>query len=304
MLINRRFPIDTLASHRFRKSLGVAALLAPATVVFIAVILYPLLYGIFLSLTDTDPTTLDSNFVGLNNYLRLAKDSVFWISLRITFTYAFSTVLLELPISFGIALLLNENIRGRWLYRGLILLPWVMPNIAAAVVWGWLYSSDYGLINYYLNQVGLIDRYVLWLSNIRLALPASIIIQVWKGLPWTTVVLLAGLQTIPEELREAAEVDGANAWQRFVYVTLQYMRPVLIIIIVLRFAWAFNTFDLVYVLTYGGPGFSTHLLSIYMYLTSFSFRDMGYGSTLATMMLIILLGLSAIFIRALSRKEV
>lgn len=290
--------------RRFQKNLLLFSLLAPATLIFCGIILYPLLYGISLSFSDTDPTTLASKFVGLDNYGRMLKDSTFWISLRVTFIYATATVIVELPLAFAIALLLNEDIGGRWLYRGLLLLPWVMPNIAAAVIWGWMYSADYGLVNYYLTQLGLLPEYIGWLSNITFALPATIIVQIWKGLPWTTVVLLAGLQTISAELLEAAEVDGANAWQRLWHVKFRLLLPIILIAIVLRFAWTFNTFDLVYVLTSGGPGYATYLLSIYMYLTSFSFREMGYGSTLATTMLFILLVLSTIFIRLVSNRDV
>lgn len=290
--------------QRFQKHLLLLSLLAPATFIFIAIILYPLLYGIALSFTDTDPSTLSSKFVGAENYLRLLKDATFWISLRVTLIYATATVLVELPLAFGIALLLNEDIGGRWFYRGLLLLPWVMPNIAAAVIWGWMYSADYGLVNYYLTRIGLLPEYIGWLSNLRFALPATIVVQIWKGLPWTTVVLLAGLQTISGELLEAAEVDGANAWQRLWHVKIRLLIPIILIVVILRFAWTFNTFDLVYVLTSGGPGYATYLLSIYMYLSSFSFREMGYGSTLATTMLLILLVISTLFIRLVSRKEV
>jgi multiple sugar transport system permease protein len=280
-----------------------ALFLAPATLLFVGVVLYPLVYGLYLSLTETDPSTAQSTFVGFQNYGRLISDTVFWISLRVNLTYAVTTVVVELPLAFGVALLLNEQIRGRWLYRGLLLLPWVMPSIAAAVLWGWIFSNDYGLMNYYLQKLGLLHSAVGWLGNRDLALPATLIVQIWKGLPWTTVVLLAGLQTVPEELHEAAQMDGASAWQRLWHITVQYMRPVIVIILVLRFAWSFNTFDLVYILTSGGPGYSTYLLSIYMYLTSFSFREVGYGSTLATAMLLILLAISFVFIRTVSRKE-
>ena len=291
------------AWSRSQRQLPVVLLLAPATLIFLAIVLYPLLYGLYLSLTDTDPTTLQSRFVGLDNFAKMLRDQVFWISLRQTFTYATVTLLIEMPLALAIALLLNENSRGRWLYRGLLMLPWVMPSIAASVVWGWLLSADYGLLNYILTRVGLIHTYVAWLSRADLALPSVIAVGIWKGLPFTSVVLLAGLQTIPGELREAAEVDGANALQRLWHIILQHLRPVLVITLVLRFAWAFNTFDLAYVLTNGGPGYSTYLLSIYMYLTAFSFRELGYGSALAAVMLLILVVLAVVFIRTVSRKD-
>jgi multiple sugar transport system permease protein len=291
------------ARARWRKHASIVILLAPASVAFVLIVLYPLVYGIYLGLTKTDPTTLQSQFVGLGNYVKMTRDTVFWVSLQLTLTYATMTLLIELPLAFGIALLLNEEIRGRWVYRGLLMLPWVMPNIAASVIWGWLLSADYGLLNYLLTRLGIIDHYVAWLSRGNLALPSAMAIGIWKGLPFTAIVLLAGLQTIPRELHESAEVDGANVLQRLWHITLQHMRPVLVIILVLRFAWAFNTFDLVYVLTAGGPGYSTYLLSIYMYLTAFSFRELGYGSAIATVMLLILLALAAVFIRTVSRKD-
>ena len=302
MIIERKS--STRPGYLSEKQVEIILFLAPATLFALAIIIYPLFYGIYLSFTHTDSISLQSSFVGLKNYAKLLKDEVFWISLRTTFIYAFSCILIELPLAFIIAELLNQPIRGRWVYRGLLLLPWVMPSIAAAVLWGWIFSGDYGLINYYLGKMGIIHSNIGWLADGNLALPAIIIIQVWKGLPWTTVVLLAGLQTIPKEMFEAAQIDGASPLQQIWYITIQFLRPVLVIASALRFAWIFNTFDMVYILTSGGPGYSTYLLSIYTYLTSFSFQNIGYGSALAVSMLLILLAISVIFIRTVSRKEI
>jgi multiple sugar transport system permease protein len=178
-----------------------------------------------------------------------------------------------------------------------------MPNIAAAIIWGWLLSADFGLFNFYLKSLGVIPQNIPWLSRPDLALPSVIAVGIWKGLPFSAVVLLAGLQTISREQREAAEVDGANALQRLRYVVVPALLPLIVLVVVLRFTWSFNTFDTVYVMTGGGPGWSTYLLSIYMYLTAFSFRDLGYGSALATVMLIILICLSTVFIRATTRDD-
>jgi multiple sugar transport system permease protein len=286
----------------WRRGEAPLVMLLPSSAVFIAVVLYPLISGMYLSLTETNPTTLESRFVGLQNYGHMLADAAFWTSLRVTVTYAMTTVLVELPLALGIALLLNEDIRGRWVYRGLLLLPWVMPNVAAAVIWGWLLSADYGLINFYLKSLGVIPQYIAWLARSDLALPSTIAVGIWKGLPFSTVVLLAGLQTIGRELYEAAEVDGAGALQRLRHIVVPALVPMMVLVVVLRFTWSFNTFDTVYVMTGGGPGWATYLLSIYMYLTAFSFRELGYGSALATVMLVILVALAGAFIRASSRS--
>jgi multiple sugar transport system permease protein len=271
--------------------------LLPATLALLAVIAYPLLYGFYLGLTNANPLSLEREFIGLQNYRDIFDDSVYQNSLWLTIRYTLVIVTIEFPLAMILALMLNEPIRGRAIYRALLLIPWVMPNVVAAIIWRWIYSPDFGLLNFALAELHIIDSYLSFTGDPNRALPAVIAVSVWKGLPFSTVVLLAGLQAVPADLYEAARVDGANAWQRFRDITIPGMLSIIVIVLVLRAVWSFNSFDLVYVLTGGGPGWATQLLSIYVYLTSFQYQQLGYGAAMAVTMLVILAVPVAIFVR-------
>lgn len=277
--------------------------LLPATLALIAVIAYPLFYGLFLSLTNANPLSLEREFIGLENYGNIFQDSVYQNSLWLTIRYTTVIVAIEFPLAMILALMLNEPIRGRAIYRALLLVPWVMPNVVAAIIWRWIYSPDFGLLNFVLAELRIIDSYLSFTGDPNRALPAVIAVSVWKGIPFSTVVLLAGLQAVPADLYEAARIDGANAWQRFRDITIPGMLPIIVIVLVLRAVWSFNSFDLVYVLTGGGPGWATQLLSIYVYLNSFQFQQLGYGAAMAVTMLVILAIPVAIFVRRTLPQE-
>lgn len=277
--------------------------LLPATLALLAVIAYPLFYGFFLSLTDANPLSLERNFIGFENYADILDDSVYQNSLWLTIRYTAIIVAIEFPLAMILALMLNEPIRGRAIYRAMLLIPWVMPNVVAAIIWRWIYSPDFGLLNFVLAELHIIDSYLSFTGDASRALPAVILVSVWKGIPFSTIVLLAGLQAVPADLYEAARVDGANAWQRFRDITVPGILPIIVIVIVLRAVWSFNSFDLVYVLTGGGPGWATQLLSIYVYLSSFQYQQLGYGAAMAVTMLIILAIPVAIFVRRALPEE-
>lgn len=277
--------------------------LLPATLALLAVIAYPLFYGFFLSLTNANPLSLEREFIGLENYGNIFQDSVYQNSLWLTIRYTAVIVAIEFPLAMILALMLNEPIRGRAIYRALLLVPWVMPNVVAAIIWRWIYSPDFGLLNFVLAELRIIDSYLSFTGDPNRALPAVIAVSVWKGIPFSTVVLLAGLQAVPADLYEAARIDGASAWQRFRDITIPGMLPIIVIVLVLRAVWSFNSFDLVYVLTGGGPGWATQLLSIYVYLNSFQFQQLGYGAAMAVTMLVILAIPVAIFVRRTLPQE-
>lgn len=303
-----RFPaVAATPSRRLsmtvRNRLFVLACLLPASIALVAIIAYPLVYGLYLSLTDANPLTLQKNFIGLENYQFLLKDSVYRSSLVRTIYYTVAIVVIEFPLALILALMLNEPLRGRAIYRALLLIPWVMPNVVAAVIWKWIYSPDFGLLNYGLKSIGIIDSYMNFLSDPGRALPSVIAVGVWKGIPFSAVVLLAGLQAVPHDVMEAATVDGANVWQRFRDVTVPSVLPIAVVVLVLRTVWTFNSFDLVYVLTGGGPGWATQLLSIYVYLSSFQYQQLGYGAAMAVTMLFVLAVPVAIFVRRTLGEE-
>jgi multiple sugar transport system permease protein len=286
-----------------RNRLFIIACLIPASIALLAIVAYPFFYGFYLSLTNANPLTLQQDFIGSENYRVLLSDSVYRTSFRLTVIFTAAIVLIEFPLAMGVALMLNEPLRGRVIYRALLLVPWVMPNVVAAIIWQWIYSPDFGLLDFALWKLSIIDSYIDFLGNPDRALPAVIAVGVWKGLPFSAVVLLAGLQAVPADLHEAATIDGANAWRRFRDVTIPHLLPIIVVVLILRIVWTFNSFDLVYVLTGGGPGWATQLLSIYVYLSSFQYQQLGYGAAMAVSMLIALAIPAALFVRRTLHSE-
>ena len=213
-----------------------------------------------------------------------------------------AAVIAEVVLGLIVALTLNAPFRGRGVIRTLNILPWVVPSFVAAFIWIWLLHPLFGPINQFLLWSGLVDEGVPWLSQRSTAMGSVILVSVWKGLPWTFLVFLAGLQGIPEEWYEAAKVDGASPWQQFRYITLPSLRYILVIVIVLRTIWTFNNFDLVYLLTGGGPARATVTLPLNVYSTAFLQFDFGLSAAIAAFMVFLVLGLS-ITVLKLSRVE-
>lgn len=264
-------------------------------VIFISVILiYPLVNGVISSFYHQAPMGLDRTFVGLENYQKLLTDKIFIRSFVNSLIYTSLVVVIEYIIGMLIALLLNEDFPGRGIYRSLILIPWVVPTVAAALSWKWIYDGQFGILNHILKSLGIIEENIAWLGSTELALPAIIATASWKGIPFVTVVLLAGLQSIPRELYESASIEGAGVFKRFIYITLPQLKGVSLITILLQCIWTFNQFDLVYIMTKGGPANSTQILPVYTYLNAFNFFEFNYAATIGTIGLIIL-GIFAFF---------
>jgi ABC-type sugar transport system permease subunit len=275
---------------RLSKQAAPYLLILPSSVLMVILILFPLVRGIVMSFTEVDLAARGHmTFVGLEQYKKLPDDPVFWRALVNTFKWTLGVVVFQYLFGLGIALLLNEKIPFRGLFRGLILVPWVVPSVVAALVWRWIYAGKYGILNRMLQQVGLIDEPLRWLSDPRLAMPSVVAVGIWKWVPFMAVVLLAGLQSIPSELYEAAKVDGANIIHRFRYITMPHLRNLSIIATLLSVIWTFNHFDIVYVMTKGGPANATHLISTYSYLTAFSYFDIGYAASMGVVMLVVLM---------------
>lgn len=243
----------------------------------------------------------EMHFVGLQNYAQMISDPVFHIALRNTAIWTLGVVSLQYLLGLVVALLLNEPIPLRGLFRGLVLVPWVVPSVVAALDWRWIYAPDYGILNYVLSSIGVISDPLQWLSDRHLAMLAVIIVGVWKSTPFMAVVLLAGLQSIPKELYDAAEVDGASMLQRFWYITFPNLRYLSMIVTMLAIIWTFNDFDIVYVMTKGGPSNATHLLSTYAYLSAFTYSDLGYAAAISVVMLVILLVFAIFYSRMLTK---
>jgi ABC-type sugar transport system permease subunit len=276
-------------------------MVAPALVVLAMVILYPIARSILLSFQEAKLSAgaLGTAWVGGANYERLPGDEAFAIALRNSAVFTTAEVVLVVAIALGVALLLHTKAGRNPFYTTILLIPWVIAPVANAVLWKWILHANYGALNALLAQLGLIDRYVNWLGTPGLALRMLLLADVWKSVPFIALVLLAGLQNIPAALYKAAKLDGANAWQRFRYVTLPGLRTPLALAIVLQTIWSFKIFDLIFVLTKAGPADATLLLNFLAYRVSFNFLDFGYGAAIANIIFVIMFVLALIFIRLL-----
>lgn len=280
-----------------------AMLVLPSLVPILILSVAPLVMGIALAFTDARLTrNAQYNFVGVANFEKLMGNSFFWDSFRIGMIWAVSVTLLQLVAAMGLALLLNANLKFQGLTRVLALIPWAMPPVVVAIMWQMIYSPNAGPLNAFLGALGLPSN-INWLGDFSTALPAVIVVGVWAGMPQTTVTLLAGLQQIPEELHEAAQIDGAGAWRRFTAVTWPSMRPIITSITSLNFIWNFNSFSLVYVMTEGGPGGKTMLPMLYTYLEAFKNRNIGYAAAMGLVLVIVVIGLLAFYLWSQFRLE-
>ncbi|MFI6292838.1 carbohydrate ABC transporter permease [Nonomuraea sp. NPDC050790] len=266
-------------------------LMLPALVPVLLFSVGPLLYGVGLAFTDARATrNREISFTGLENVYELLGDADFWSSFKIGLIWSVSVTVLQFLAALGLALLLNQNLRFRGVARVLAVVPWAMPPVVIGLMWKLVYHPDAGILN------SMLGTDVNWLADFSLALPAIIVVGVWTGMPQTTVVLLAGLQSVPKELYEAVEVDGAGRWRRFWNITLPQLRPVIVAITSLDFVWNINQFGLVYVLTAGGPGGQTRLPMLFAYEEAFRYRFFGYASMLGVAFAIVVLAVLGLYL--------
>ncbi|MEU1528930.1 carbohydrate ABC transporter permease [Streptomyces fagopyri] len=263
---------------------GAWFLVLPALIPILLLSVGPLLYGIALAFTDSQSgRTAPTRWIGGLNFQDLLHDTLFWDSFRIGLLWAVGVTVPQFLLALGLALLLHQELRFRWLARALAIVPWAMPEVVVGIIWRLVYNPDAGVLNETLHDLGLGDGRD-WLSGLGTALPAVIVVGVWAGMPQTTVALLAGLQNTPRELHEAAAMDGANAWRRFLTVTWPALRPVALAITALNLIWNFNSFALVYVLTNGGPGGRTRLPMLFAYEEAFRYGQFGYAAAMGCVM--------------------
>jgi multiple sugar transport system permease protein len=264
-------------------------LLIPALLPVLLLSVAPLARGIYLGFTDSRAGfNVKTHFIGLDNFHRLIHDSLFVNSFKIGLIWAGAVTFIQFCLGLGLALLLSQQLKFRWLARSLALVPWAMPSVIVAIMWKLVFQPQAGVINELLYRAHLPGANIDWLSDFSWALPAVILVGVWAGMPQTTVALLAGVQSIQDELHEAAAVDGATTLQRFWTITLPQLRPVIIAITTLDLIWNFNSFGLVYVLTQGGPGHSTELPLLFAYNESFKYGEFGYAAALGDAMVVVI----------------
>ncbi len=280
-----------------------AVLIAPTVLVFCAVILYPLVSAIYLSLFSIYTPTLAGEWVGVDNYSALLASGDFWNAVLNTLIWTVGTLTLQLVCGVAVALLLNQSIVFRSLARSLILFPYFLSTVVAVLVWRWLFNDLYGILNHTLLVTGLIDAPVNWLGEMPNAMISIILVGAWKYFPFVVIAVLARLQSIPEQLYEAATIDGAGPFQRFTDITLPQLRDVLVVIVLLRAIWDFKEFDLIYLMTGGGPVKATQTLSLLVYEEAFRLNRMGMASSYAVAMMLVLLGFTLLYLRQTNRPE-
>ncbi|GAA4110832.1 carbohydrate ABC transporter permease [Aminobacter aganoensis] len=276
-------------------------LMLPLLVVMVSVIGWPLVDTVRLSFTDAKLVGTEGNFVGFDNYAKMLSGSNFQRTLVTTTWFAVISVAAEMVLGVLAALLLNQQFRGRTLLRALMILPWALPTVVNATLWRLIYNPEYGALNAALTQIGLLDAYRSWLGEPNTALAALIVADCWKNFPLVALIALAALQAVPRDITAASMVDGAGPLARFRFVILPYLVGPLLVALVLRTIEAFKVFDIIWVMTRGGPANSTRTLSILVYQEAFSFQRAGSGASLA-LIVTLLVTVLAVAYAALVRK--
>jgi len=289
--------------RRILRQIEPALFIAPAFVTLFIILVYPLGYSFWLSFHDWTLRTFRSGipYVGLENYVSLLRNREFLNSIVTTATFMLGAITLEFLLGMGLALLLAHDLRGKRIYRSMILLPMMCTNVVVGLTWRLLYNYEYGSINYVLKLLNAPP--VAWLSDTSVVMVAVILVDVWNTTSFVALLLLAGLQSLPEEPFEAARIDGASAWQRFQYLTLPLLRPTILVALLWRIIDTFRIFDVIYLLTAGGPARLTETVSIYVYRYGFQVFDLGFAAAASYTMIFIMLIIALLLARMIGRTS-
>lgn len=279
------------------------ALLVPAGVLIVVLVGVPFIRALWLSFHKKLLGAEDAPWIGLQNYTVLLADATFWQAVKNTFVFTTGSIGCKLVLGLVIALVLNETLPLRGLWRSIVMLPYAMPTLVSVLVWKWMYNDVAGVLNYLAGQANLTDHPILWLGDPNVALPAVIAVNVWRGFPFFVITILAGLQTVPQELYDAAKVDGAGVWARFRQVTVPGILPVVAVTTLFSAILTFNDFSIIWILTQGGPGNATQVLATLTYKISIPGLELGKGVAVSVLMLPILVALIALLNRFISRRE-
>lgn len=279
------------------------ALLMPAALLMVILVGIPFIRALWLSFHKKLLGAEEAPWIGLQNYGFLLTDTAFWQAVKNTFVFTTGSIGCKLVLGLTIALVLNETLPLRGLWRSIVMLPYAMPTLVSVLVWKWMYNDVAGVLNYLASQASLTDHPILWLGDPNIALPAVIVVNVWRGFPFFVITILAGLQTVPQELYDAAKVDGAGVWARFRQVTVPGILPVVAVTTLFSAILTFNDFSIIWILTQGGPGNATQVLSTLTYKISIPGLELGKGVAVSVLMLPILIGLIVLLNRFISRRE-
>ena len=303
LYLNIKGAKDMKQSKKIKLNVTAFFFMAPALLAILSIMVYPLIRGISIGFTDRLFTYDKYSFVGFKNYVDMTKDPLFWSSLYNSIKLTTLTVIGTMGLGLALALLLNSDEKYIAFFRGILFIPWVLPSMVIASTFRWIYNDFYGYINYILVKYKIIPYSVNILADTKLAWIGILIPIIWCSYPFVMMVFLASLQSIDKSFYEAAQIDGANRWQLFRYITIPALKPTFIIVAILQIIWEFSAFDLVYLLTKGGPGDATLTLSLYIYRKAFGFKTVGYASALATVMFIILFSFTMIYFWVLRRND-
>ena len=272
-----------------RQGLLAYVLLLPGLLILILFIGYPFVTSLWLAVTDQSVSTSVARFIGLDNFTDELRSQIFLQTVRNTFVYTGVTVVFKLVLGIGLAVLMNQSFRLKNLARAALLLPWIVPTALSAIAWLWLFDATFSVFNWAIVHSGLADRGINWLGEGSWAMTSIIIANIWRGTPFFAITILAGLQTVERELLDAAAVDGASSWQRFWRITLPLVRPVLLIVLLFSTIWTISDFQLVYVLTRGGPANSTHLFGTLAYDVAVRAGQLSEGAAISLYMFPVLI---------------
>lgn len=277
----------------------------PAIIVMLVVIAYPIYYTVELSFFKTPPglQLRDKVFVGGENYTAILSSEVFWKVTLNTFIWTIASTIIAFALGFGSALALHRDFAGRAVLRAILIIPWVISAVAASYIWKWIYHSDFGIIGAVLVQLGIVDRQPNFIDNVNTVLPSLIVVNIWREFPFAMIMIMAGLQTVPDQLLRAAKVDGASAWQRFWHVTFPHLSGVSTVTILLLAVANFNSFIVPWIMTGGGPSNASHIWITHIYELAFGRQRWGVAAAYSVLLFIILMILGYFYVRALGGNE-
>lgn len=282
------------------------ALVLPAVAIVVLVVLYPMVRGItmsFQNITFFNLARESHAFVGLANYLAIFKNPDFWKVLKNTAIWTVVNLVAQIVLGLGLALLLNQRLRGQGFFRSVSLIPWIVPSVVAVLTWRWMYDSGNGILGYWLIRLGLAETYINWLGNMSTVLWAIIAESVWKGTPFVLIMLLSALQAIPNELYEAAAVDGANNWRVLWNIIIPMLKRTIAVATILTTVFTLNNFNAVWLMTQGGPLHASEIMLTYAYKVAFQDFNLGQASSISVVMFLLLSVLSTVYISLVERGE-